>query len=307
MISLVIPLHNESRFFDTLIKDIKEALGEQQDELEIVVVDDGSKDDTWEAVRQADIGAIRLKGVRFSRNFGKEAAIYAGLSEANGNPVIVMDGDGQHPPSLLPEMLRKWQSGALVVEAVKSRRPLEPLWKKICTAFFYFIFRYATGLDLRASTDFKLLDRRVVDAYLELPERNRFFRGLTKWFNFPSAAILFEPAQRTTGETSWSLRHLVSFAWNSIVSFSVWPLRMLMAGGLAGIGASLLLLLQTLYCKFSGRAEPGFSTVIILQLLLGSAILFGLGVVGEYISKIYEEVKMRPLYVVLERFEKQAR
>ncbi len=304
MISLVIPLYNEVPGFKKLIQEIKSTTSLQGDQWEVVLVDDGSTDDTWLLLQQLDPQPLRMKAIRFSRNFGKEAAIYAGLSEADGNPVIVMDGDGQHPPSILPEMIRKWKEGALIVEAVKMKRPPEPTWRRLFTAFFYKIFRYATGLDLTTATDFKLLDRKVVESYLALPERNRFFRGLIKWFNYPTQEIAFEPLQRQKGASSWPFKNLVSFAWNAIVSFSVWPLRALMAIGVAGIVGTVLLLFQTLYCKFSGKAAPGFSTVIILQLLLGSSILFGLGLVGEYISKIYEELKMRPRYVVLERFER---
>jgi len=305
MISLVIPLKNEAQSLEKLLQEIRTiAEASHHDQWEIIAVDDGSDDNTWQLLHQIDLTPLHLKGIRFSRNFGKEAAIYAGLSEASGNPVIVMDGDGQHPPSMLPEMIKKWESGALIVEAVKTKRPPEPLWKRLFTAFFYKLFRRATGLDLTTATDFKLLDRKVVESYLALPERNRFFRGLIKWFNYPTEEIVFEASQRQKGVSSWPFKSLVSFAWNSIVSFSVWPLRTLMVAGIAGIAGAILILLQTLYCKFSGKAAPGFSTVIILQLLLGSSILFGLGLVGEYVSKIYEELKKRPRYVVLERFEK---
>ena len=304
MISLVIPLKDESSSLEKLFKDIKTIAQSGQNKWEIIAVDDGSQDDTWQKLQQINITPIHLKGIKFSRNFGKEAAIYAGLSEATGNPVIVMDGDGQHPPSILPEMIKKWQQGALIVEAVKSKRPPEPFWKKICTAFFYFIFEHSTGLDLRTATDFKLLDRKVVQAYLNLPERNRFFRGLIKWFNFPSQTIPFNPASRTEGISSWSFTKLVSFAWSSIISFSVWPLRTLMIIGILGVLASIGLLSQTLYSKIFGNAAPGFSTIIILQTLLGSAILLGLGLIGEYLSRVYEEIKGRPLYVILEQIEK---
>ncbi len=304
MISLVIPLKNEALTLKPLLEELINIQKLCNKNMEIILIDDGSSDNTWQEIQKLDVSPLSIKALRFSRNFGKEAAIYAGLSEATGNPVIVMDGDGQHPPSLLPEMIKKWQQGALIVEAVKSKRPPEPFWKKICTAFFYFIFKHSTGLDLRTATDFKLLDRKVVQAYLNLPERNRFFRGLIKWFNFPSQTIPFEPQPRAEGISSWSFKKLVSFAWSSIISFSVWPLRTLMLMGIIGIIGSIGLLLQTLYIKIFGSAAPGFSTVIILQALLGSAILLGMGLIGEYLSRIYEEVKGRPLYVILEQLEK---
>jgi glycosyltransferase involved in cell wall biosynthesis len=243
----------------------------------------------------------RLGGVRFSRNFGKEAAIVAGLSQAAGDAVVVMDADLQHPPALIPQMVALWsRQGYWVVEAVKRQRQRESLLRGLSSRVFYRLLMVGAGLDLRNSTDFKLLDRRVVDIYLRLPEHGRFFRGLTAWIGLPTAQIEIDIPERSVGATRWSLRGLVRFARHGIVSFTALPLRLISWIGVLGLVLSLALTLQTLWNVLLGTSEAGFPTVILLILGIGSLILISLGIIGEYLSALYAEVKGRPLYVILD-------
>jgi len=303
-LSVVVPAYDEAA-------TLKEALGQIAAVLEtvglaseVVVVDDGSSDETWELLQRlasTDGAGERIRGIRLSRNFGKESAIIAGLQHAVGDVVIVMDADLQHPPDLIPAMVELWQTGSyMIVEAVKRQRQSESLPRRLSAIYFYRVFMLGTGLDLRNSTDFKLLDRRIVDAYLDLPESRRYFRGLTAWFGLPTARLDVAIPERTEGKSKWSIGGLIALARSSIVAFTALPLRLITWIGFVGIVLSGVLIIQTLWNKWFGGSAAGFPTVIILILGMGSLILLSLGVIGEYLSEVYNEVKRRPLYVVRE-------
>jgi glycosyltransferase involved in cell wall biosynthesis len=304
MLSIVIPAHDETGTLEGALDAISDAMTGTETVYEVIVVDDGSSDGTWSVVQQlaqSEPWRGRLGGVRFSRNFGKEAAIVAGLSQAAGDAVVVMDADLQHPPALIPQMVALWsRQGYWVVEAVKRQRQRESLLRGLSSRVFYRLLMVGAGLDLRNSTDFKLLDRRVVDIYLRLPEHGRFFRGLTAWIGLPTAQIEIDIPERSVGATRWSLRGLVRFARHGIVSFTALPLRLISWIGVLGLVLSLALTLQTLWNVLLGTSEAGFPTVILLILGIGSLILISLGIIGEYLSALYAEVKGRPLYVILD-------
>jgi dolichol-phosphate mannosyltransferase len=242
--------------------------------------------------------------VRLSRNFGKELALCAGLERARGDAVIVMDGDGQHPPGLLPEMVQRWRTThADVVEAVKVKRGRETLSGKLSALLFYIILNKLSGFDLKGASDFKLMNRKAINAWLAMQERNVFFRGMTVWMGFTTVRIPFEVAPRSAGKSNWSYLKRVRLAITGLTAFSSFPLQLVtLAGGLFFIFA-VVLGAQTLYLKLLGRAVSGFATVILLELIIGSSLMISLGIVGEYLARIYEEVKGRPRYFVADSIE----
>lgn len=300
ILSVIIPLYRESAHLSRSMKEIVGVLKSTGLPFEIVLVDDGSPDDTWGAILDQKKQFEQIQGVRLSRNFGKESALAAGLEIARGNAILVMDGDLQHPPALIPEMIQHWRDGAEVVEAVKRSRGNETRSNRLRAQLFYGIFRRLTGVDLHGASDFKLMDRRVLDAWRSLCERNLFFRGMNAWLGFRRVQIPFDVAERVGGQTGWSLAHLIKLAMTAVTSFSSAPLYLMIvvASGFAFL--ALILGVQTVYLKLSGHAIDGFTTVILLILILGSAVMFGLGLMGVYIARIYDEVKGRPRYVIAE-------
>jgi len=304
LISIVVPLYNEGSHVKELLSDLKTALQQIGCRFEVVLVDDGSPDDTWAKIKDAAQILGNVRAVRLSRNFGKELALCAGLERAQGNAVVVMDGDGQHPPSLVPVMVEKWQSsGADIVQAVKVRRGRESLTSKLGALFFYTILNKLSGFELKGASDFKLIDRRVVDTWLAMRERNVFFRGMTAWMGFRTIQIPFEVGPRRAGKSGWSYLRRAKLALIGITTFSSFPLRLVTFAGMIFFLFAVGLGVQTLYLKLAGRAFTGFATVILLELIIGSLLMISLGIIGEYLARIYEEVKGRPRYIVSESID----
>jgi polyisoprenyl-phosphate glycosyltransferase len=304
VLSIVMPVFREGAQLAGFLSDVRNAAEQCDLAYEILLVDDGSPDDTWRVI-EAEVASGRfLRAVRLTRNFGKESALCAGLEHAQGDAVIVMDADGQHPPSLIPNMVRLWQSsGADVVEAVKRRRGRESLSSKVGAQLFYFILNKLSGFHFKGASDFKLMNRKALDAWLQMPERNVFFRGMTVWMGFTTVQIPFEVVPRSAGQSTWSIFKRLKLALVGITAFSSFPLHLVTLAGVVFLGISLLLGLQTLYLKLAGRAVSGFATVILLQLIVGSLLMISLGIIGEYLARIYEEVKGRPRYLVKELIE----
>ncbi|MCD7833082.1 MAG: glycosyltransferase family 2 protein [Lachnospiraceae bacterium] len=273
---------------------------------EIVFVNDGSKDNTWEEIEKAARENPNVTGVRFSRNFGKEAAMLAGLAEASGDCCAVMDCDLQHPPETLVEMYRLWEQGYEVIEGVKRTRGKESTLHRLSAGLFYKMLSKAVKIDMSRASDFKLLDRRAVEALLSLPERNLFFRALSSWIGFKTTSVEFDVQERTEGESKWSTRALVEYAVKNIVVFSTAALQFVTMAGVVVFFAAILLAIQTLVRYFSGHAVEGFTTVILLILIIGSLVMISLGIIGYYIGKIYEEVKGRPRYIISKRIKRSA-
>ena len=300
-VSVVIPLYNEGSHVSALLSDLKTALEETGCRFDVILVDDGSRDDTWERIRAEARTLSSLQAVRLSRNFGKELALCAGLERARGDAVIVMDGDGQHPPSLLPLLIEKWRSsGADIVEAVKRRRGRESLASKFGALTFYVILNKLSGFKLKGASDFKLIDRRVLDTWLAMRERNVFFRGMTAWMGFMTIQVPFEVGPRRAGKSGWSYLRRAKLALIGITTFSSFPLHFVTFAGVIFFIFAVGLGIQTLYLKLAGRAFTGFATVILLELIIGSLLMISLGIIGEYLARIYEEVKGRPRYIVTE-------
>ena len=297
MISVVIPVFNEEKGIKHNVNEIIKYL---PDDYEMVLVDDGSKDDSWKEISTLVEGNKRIIGVRFSRNFGKEAAVMAGVSNAKGDAVIVMDSDLQHPPEYIPKLIEKWKDGYKIVETVKKSRGKESLLYKISTGLFYNILKKMSGLDMANSSDYKLLDRAVVDKIKEFKEGQLFFRGLVDWVGFDKYVLEIDIKEREIGKSKFKLKSLFKLAINAITSFSSSLLYITaFLGGIFFVSA-VILAIQTLYNKIVGVSATGFTTVILLQLIIGSLVMFCLAIIGIYVGKIYEEVKRRPQYIISE-------
>ncbi|MCH5339985.1 MAG: glycosyltransferase family 2 protein [Acetatifactor sp.] len=298
LLSIVLPAYNEEQNIANTSKVLAELLEENGIEYELVFISDGSRDGTFGQIQKAAEENPRIRGAEFSRNFGKEAGIFAGLEMAAGDAVLVMDCDLQHPPQVIPEMWKKWQDGAEVVEGIKSGRGKESVGHKLSAGLFYRIMSMLIKMDMRASSDFKLLDRKVVDVLLGLPERNTFFRALSFWTGFRTETVHYEVQERQFGESKWSFWSLMKYAISNATSFSTLPLQLVTVMGAISILFSLVLAVQTLVKFLVGDAVEGFTTVILLILIIGGFLMLSLGIIGHYIARIYEEVKGRPKYII---------
>ena len=305
LLSVVLPAYNEEASVPRAAQVIGGLLSGAGIPHEIIFVDDGSRDHTWEVI-QAQAGRYpQVRGVKFSRNFGKEAAIFAGLAQSRGACTVVLDCDLQHPPEKILEMYRLWQEGYQVVEGVKTSRGKENPLHTLAAKTFYSVISNATGIDMSRASDFKLLDRRAVDTLLAMREKNAFFRALSSWISFQTTQVEFEVQPRLEGESKWSPRSLTRYAVTNITSFSAAPLQLVTLLGVVVFLCSVVLGIWSLWQKVTGQALEGFTTVILLQLLIGSILMICLGIIGYYIAKIYEEIKDRPRYIVAERCEGQ--
>ena len=301
LLSVVIPVFREGAQLSSFLTAVRSVLNQCNLSYELVLVDDGSPDDTWRIITTEAKSSQAICALRLSRNFGKESALCAGLEHARGDAVIVMDADGQHPPSLLPDMVRMWQnSGADIVEAVKSKRGRESLSSRVGAQLFYFILNRLSGFHFKGASDFKLMNRKAVDAWLKMHERNVFFRGMTVWMGFTTVQIPFEVAPRSVGQSTWSIFKRLKLALVGITAFSSFPLHLVTFSGVIFLVLSVILGLETLYLKLVGQAVSGFATVILLELIIGSFLMISLGIIGEYLARIYEEVKGRPRYLLKE-------
>ena len=305
MLSVIIPAYNEELNIELAAETVTGLLKKEQIDCEIIFIDDGSKDKTYEKICQCAEKYSEVRGLTFSRNFGKEAAIYAGLQESKGDCAVVLDCDLQFPPEKMLEMYSLWQEGFEVVEGVKADRGRESLFYKLFAKSFYKLMSYFVGVDMQSTSDFKLIDRKVIDALLSLPERNTFFRALSFWSGFKSTQIEFVVRDRENGKSKWSFKGLAKYAISNVTSFTTAPLQLITVFG------SILLLfmggmsIQTLVRFFLGQSAEGFTTVILLLLLIGGSLMMALGIIGYYIARIYEEVKGRPRYIISKKTKEE--
>ena len=298
LLSIVLPAYNEEENIANTAAVLARLLEEYKIDYELIFISDGSRDGTFSEISRAAGENSRIRGAEFSRNFGKEAAIFAGLQMAAGNAVIVMDCDLQHPPQVIPQMWKLWNEGYEVVEGIKTSRGREGFLHKCFAGAFYKIMSGLIKMDMNASSDYKLLDRKVVDVLLGLPEKNTFFRALTFWAGFKTVSVEYEVQERIYGESKWSFFSLMRYAITNATSFSTLPLQLVTVLGLVAILFSLGLAVQTLVKYLTGTAVEGFTTVILLILIIGGFIMLSLGIIGHYIARIYEEVKGRPRYII---------
>ncbi|MDZ4371055.1 MAG: glycosyltransferase family 2 protein [Phenylobacterium sp.] len=302
-LSLVIPMHDEAAALDLLFARIDDGLGHLGVDVEIVCVDDGSRDDTFERVsaRAATDSRIRLVGL--SRNFGKEAALTAGLDLATGDMVVPLDADLQDPPELIAEFVTLWEQGYDVVYGVRSDRSSDTRAKRWSAGAFYRLFNVVADQEIPASTgDFRLMDRSVVEALKALPERNRFMKGLFAWVGFRQVGVPYVRPPRAAGSSSFPYRRLFRFALDGMTSFSTAPLRIWTAVGVGSAVAALLAAVAiAIRVLIVGREVPGYASLMIAILFAFALQMIALGVLGEYIGRMYQEVKGRPIYVVRTR------
>ena len=297
-LSVVLPAYNEEESVPLAADVIGDLLTKAGIDHELIFVNDGSRDHTWRAIQEAAARRPQVRGIRFSRNFGKEAAIFAGLAQARGDCCVVLDCDLQHPPEKILEMYRLWQQGWQVVEGVKISRGKESPLHTLAAKTFYRFLSGATRIDMSHASDFKLLDRRAVDVLVAMREKNAFFRALSSWIGFDTTQVEFEVQPRAAGQSKWSLRSLTRYAVTNLAAFSTAPLQIVTILGVLVFLCSLVLGCWSLWQKINGQALEGFTTVILLLLLIGSALMVCLGILGYYIAKIYEEIKDRPRYIV---------
>lgn len=301
LLSIIVPAFNEQDMISKTFHTVKDIMNQNHIPFEFIFVDDGSKDMTYTQIASLTKEFSEVKGLSFSRNFGKESAIFAGLEAAQGSCCVIMDCDLQHPPATIIEMYRLWEEGYEVVEGVKASRGKENPAHTFCANTFYRLISKATGIDMANASDFKLLDRRAVEALLLMPERTPFFRALSSWIGFKTTTVPFEVQERTVGTSKWSMWSLVKYAIKNITSFSGAPMQFVTFMGWMMLLFSVVFAIQSLYRYFSGTALEGFTTVILLQLIIGSVLMISLGVIGHYISRIYDEIKGRPRYIISKR------
>lgn len=307
-VSVLVPVNNEEVVLPALFAELERILeplsGKYQ--FHVLILDDGSVDKTADIVRNHASNAYSTGLCSFTRNFGKESAISAGLDRCESDAYIIIDADLQHPPELIPEMLMQWESGFKLVECVKKSRGRESMFYKFCSQLFYQSMKSLSSLELDNDSDYKLLDKEIVLMIRRFPEKNRFFRGLISWMGYPTYQIPFEVPDREQGKSSWKTWGLIKYSLSSLSSFSSAPLQLVTVIGVLMLILSLLIGSLTLYQWALGNAVTGFTTVIILLLMIGSMLMISLGLIGLYISKIYDEVKSRPGYIVKEELNSSA-
>ncbi len=300
LLSVVIPAYNEELMVSQAAKAVREVLSEAGIRFEIIFVDDGSKDRTWDEIRKVSEKDRAVRGIRFSRNFGKESAIFAGLKASAGDCAAVMDCDLQHPPETLVPMYQFWEQGYEVIEGVKSTRGKEGLLHRLFARRFYHIMTKETHVDMKDASDFKLLDRKAIDSILSMPERNMFFRATSFWVGYRTTSVKYEVQERTAGDSKWSFLSLVRYALTNIAAFSAAPLQIITFLGMCCFLFSIILAVYSLVMYFTGHAVEGYTTLLIVLLFIGSAVMVSLGLIGFYLAKIYDEVKHRPRYIISE-------
>ena len=298
---ILMPFYNEEKQIPITIETLLHMKELEGYSYSLLMIDDGSKDNTWNAICDgAKKYPGKVRGLHFSRNFGKESAICAGLDYADADAVILMDGDLQHPPEYIPQMLHLWQEGYDVVEGVKVSRQKESLGGKIMAKLFYGLFKKVAGYDLENASDFKLLDKKVITHWRSLQEHNTFFRGLSQWLGFERISVPFTVAERTTGTSRFTLRKLIRLSLDAITAFSAVPLQIITGIGFLFLLGALILAIQTVVKFFIGTSAGGFPTVILIELTVGACVMISLGLIGTYISRIFDEVKNRPRYIISE-------
>ena len=297
MLSIIIPAYNEEKCIRRAYDSIQTLLDRENIEGEFIFVDDGSQDNTFEIINQLSSEKDNISGLHFSRNFGKESAISAGLAAVDGDCAVVIDCDLQHPPEKIIEMYRLWEQGYEIVEGIKKERGKEKKINGLGAKVFYSVISRMAGFDMANSSDFKLLDRKVVDVLNKMPERG-FFRAISYWIGYKKTTIEFDVAERVDGESKWSTSGLIKYAFSNISSYSAAPMQIVTVLGFIMLMVSAVFGIWALIDKMVGRALEGMTTVIIITIFIGSIIMISLGIIGYYIARIYEEIKGRPKYII---------
>lgn len=303
-ISIVVPCYNEEESleaFYTAIIDLWKELSSY--EYELIFVDDGSKDETYRKMHMLHEQDSRVKCISFSRNFGKEAAIFSGLRQASGDCCVIMDADLQHPPQTIIEMLQKWEEGFEIIEGIKTNRGNESVVHGWFAGLFYRLMSWMIGFDMSNSSDFKLMDRKVIDALGQMKEKDTFFRALSYWVGFKSTTVSYEVQERVAGSTKWSGKALIKYAVKNLLSFTYAPLYIIAVMGGLLLVVGTILGIDAVISYLNGQAISGYPTIIIMLFLATGAIMCSLGIIATYLAKMYEEIKGRPQYIISRKEE----
>ena len=298
MLSVIIPAYNEELSAERAYYTISEILEKAQIDNEIIFIDDGSTDTTYKKIENLAAKEKNIYGLHFSRNFGKEAAISAGLASAKGDAVVVIDCDLQHPPEKIVEMHHLWQEGYEIVEGIKKTRGKESKMHGFAARKFYRVISSVVGFDMSNASDFKLLDRKVVDILNRIPERKGFFRAISFWVGFNKTTVEFEVNERLEGESKWSAIGLLKYAISNISAYSTAPMQIVTVLGVMMLIITAIFSVWALIDKIRGIALEGMTTVIIILIFIGSIMMISLGIIGYYVARIYDEIKGRPKYIV---------
>lgn len=297
MLSVIIPAYNEEKCIRSAYTTISSLLSQNGIDCEFIFVDDGSQDDTYKAISDLASQYGNIQGLHFSRNFGKESAISAGLSAAGGDCAVVIDCDLQHPPEKIVEMYHLWEQGFEIVEGLKRARGEEKKLHNLGAKLFYSAISRMAGFDMANSSDFKLLDRKVIDVLCRMPERG-FFRAISYWVGYKKACVEYDVRERIDGVSKWTTRGLIKYALSNITSYSTAPMQIVTFLGVVMLIISIIFGIWALIDKIVGRALEGMTTVIIITIFIGSIIMISLGIIGYYIARIFEEIKGRPKYII---------
>jgi dolichol-phosphate mannosyltransferase len=299
-LSIVIPAYYEEGNLEQMYRELNKVLPGLNLTWEIIFADDGSQDKTWEIIESLHRRDERVKGIRFSRNFGHQYALFAGLAQAKGRAVISMDADLQHPPEVIPELVAEWRKGSRIVYTIRREHQKISFFKKTTSRLFYKVLSFLSGVKLESGTaDFRLMDRQVVDSILQLREEGLFLRGLVNWVGYPASSVTFQSADRFSGVSQYTLRKMIKFAWTGITSFSLVPLRI---GIIIGVVTSILAfaeLAYAIYAKlFTDTAVPGWASAVSILSILFGVLFILVGLLGEYIGRILIEVRRRPRFLI---------
>lgn len=300
LISVVVPMYFEEEVAQECYNRLKSVMKENQYNYEFVFVNDGSTDRTMDILLEIALNDKKVKVINFARNFGHQTAVTAGVDYATGDAIVIIDADLQDPPEVIPDLVAKWQEGYDVVYAKRKTRKGESWFKLVTAKYFYKFLNYMSDIDIPKDTgDFRIIDRKVADVFRQMTERNRFVRGMISWVGFRQTYIEYERDERFAGETKYPFKKMIKFASDGIISFSTKPLRLVMSLGIASVFISILVLIYTFIVKLFGQSvEPGWASIMVAITFFSGIQLLGLGIVGQYIARIYDESKNRPIYIV---------
>ncbi|PFK42203.1 glycosyltransferase [Bacillus cereus] len=302
LISVVVPMYFEEEVAQECYNRLKSVMIQNNINYEFVFVNDGSTDRTMEILKEIAANDYRAKVVNFARNFGHQTAVTAGIDCASGDAIVIIDADLQDPPEVIPELIAKWEEGYEVVYAKRKQRKGETWFKLLTAKYFYRFLNYMSDIDIPKDTgDFRIIDRKVADVFKQMTERNRFIRGMMSWVGFSQTYVEYERDERFAGETKYPLKKMIKFASDGIIAFSTKPLRIVMTLGLMSVFISILVLLYTVIIKVIGQdIQTGWASIMVAITFFSGIQLLGLGIVGQYIARIYDESKNRPIYIVKE-------